>query len=74
MKLEQKVMYILELDHEELLIVSKALGNRISTEAQATKANTLDNEIATRRVQIAEHTAEEMQKLKANLRQEDYRQ
>jgi hypothetical protein len=58
--------YTVELSHEEMLLVSKGLGCRL-TEEEKEKAAQLDDEIATLRVREGEHDSVELSKLARNL-------
>lgn len=68
MQLTNKKHYLLELNHDELLLVSKALGGRLQDNDIA-QAKNLDNLLAHQRIKIAEHDYHELKKLKENMSQ-----
>lgn len=67
MKMTANVTYNLNVTHDELLLICKALGGRLADQHDVERAKYLDREIARMRVSRAEQDNQEMQKLKGNL-------
>lgn len=66
MQIQINKRYTVELSHEEILLISKGLGCRLTNEEKV-KAAQLDDEIAALRVREGEHDSFELGKLAKNL-------